>query len=528
MSAAPVPPGSSSPGGRTVVWLPLSLSSRRSDTGIAEFLPEQIETLAQSLPVPSQNVVSPDPLGMRSDFAQRLAADLNAAADSAFRDFCLLVEGLAYGLLRPETYDLNKYRLGGSLLEDRYLTVLLFRTDPHASETCAGSFAPDTLVCPAPRWRERAALDRRVLEYRNRNEGRAGRGLLSAFLATYGAGGTVWSQALQRMLTGNPGQDPGPGNQRNVGAFYLRTAANASPRRVFFPVYGNGYLEGLMRRLSSDTLLTRPDRLEFWHQGRLVSSLNQIAHDQPSLFGLGCELGDPPATTGMTAQANETVIESLSRISNEYLPPGFPINDVLDKARFEFPDCLRYFFWKFGEAAELIFSQSHLYSLHALSLMAGARPPDPATLIPGLNRNANGQDLIYVELLDGARAYYVERFRGSFVGELSGLGYALWMIFCKEASWQDGSATVPATGEVILRVRNRRLSVIPGARPLPDVQKRAAEVMSFVDCSKRPGPGLFQSACEAFLGDRYAQFNRGSLHPVDPVNVDGRPWWRIQ
>jgi hypothetical protein len=512
---------------RPIVWLPLSLPNRRSDTGMSEFLPGQMSELADSLPVPSHDVVSPDPLGMRSDFRARLEANLDAGQGPALEDFSLLIEGIVYGLLRPKTYDLADYSLGGSRATDKYLTVLLFKAHPQGNETCAGSFAPETLVCPAPAWREREELEQKVLEYRNRNDGVAARGLLAAFLATYGGANLVWMRAVTTILGRNPGHDPGEANQRNIGAIYLRISGNADPIRVFLPVYRSGYAEDLLRRLCSDTVIENGDQLDFLHQGRIVCSLSRIAHREPALFGCGSER-DVAAVPGPTAiQLTETVLDRLAEISNEYLKAGAPA-----KPRFELPDCLRYFFWKFGSAAEYMLRPgAYLYSLNALSLISAPWPHETNST-DGMYHDTTGQTVFYVEPAGTGHAYYIESYRGTQIQELSTVGYVLWLIFCKEARWDDTRSEAVYSGMPVLGVRNGRLWIASGliARQ-PDFQRKALEVISFVACAEKPPqPSLFNVAAKTYLGSQYLNFQHGMAHQndIEPIKIGGRQWYRLR
>ena len=521
-AGAPAPSVTSVTG--TVVWLPLSLPGRRSDTGMSEFLPGQMANVADSLSVSTQEVVSPEVLGMRNDFAARLVADLTTGTGVAIDDFSLLVEGVAYGLLRPETRDLDDHSLSGTRIEDRYLTLLMFKSNSQANETCAGSFAPETLVCPAPRWQEHDTLQQMVLQRRQRNESVAARGLLTAFLAAYGGANSPWERALRVILNRNQGPDPGESHQRNIGAFYLQVNSNAAPSRVFFPVYRVGYLEDLARRLCSESVVQGIDQLNFFHQGHLACSLSRGAHQDPALFGYGCEFGDPGQGGPPSVQLSETALDRLAEISNMYLSGGMPTNP-----RFELPDCLRYFFWKFGDAAEhLLASASPRYSVYSLCRMKSPFPHE-TTATPGLYSDLTGHSIFYIEPVAGQSAYYVETFRGKPVGELSALGYVLWLVFSNQATWDTTRSEVVYNGTAILGQRHDRLWILQGLMPVqPDPQRKAAELISFVTAAELQQPSLFQASAESYLGPMYQTFKRsGSVHNTEQILLAGRPWWRI-
>src|SRR5438067_1643037 len=112
--------------------------------------------------------VCPEVLGHRISYSWRLAQDLQTGHGSALDDFNLLLEGINYGLLSTDTYDLNKlhplgadvpaYNLDFNREEDRYLIVLKYRSSQGADPVVAGSFSPDTLVCPAAYWKQRSEL----------------------------------------------------------------------------------------------------------------------------------------------------------------------------------------------------------------------------------------------------------------------------------------------------------------------------------------------------------------------------------
>jgi len=512
------------------VWLPISLNRTQNRTQFTELHEDQLLAIASQQPVADEAMVSPDPLEIRRVFAYRLEGDLDKKAGDrrAFEDFCLLTEGLAYGLLRPQTYDLHEHGLPLKTDQERYITCLFYQPPKQAEPTCAGSFAPDTLVCPAATWSQRKDLKQDVERRRNDPDQRMARGLLHAFRESYRASRMLWARALDSLLQLYSYDATGEEHQRNLGAFLLQVADRdrGELQEVFFPRYAFGYLAGLASRLNVDDAQERGDAVLFYRQNQLTCRLAVPQGARQKLFGYGCEIGEPPQGVTGNPELQEEALQELQPFANAYAGQEIP-----QHPRFVLPDCLRCVIWQFGEAAQLVLRPGeNLYALWVLRQVRNALPHYRVTA-PGLY--AEGDNDFLVERADGSkRAYYVERYDNRQVGEISRIGRVLWLLFTKEADWNEAKSEVPYQGRRILWLKDGRIcvtaSVDGSARP--DPRSHGVDLLAFVSCAQHVDErSVFGLAVRRYLRDYYQQFGHGAPgNPTEPFQMGHRTWYRLR
>lgn len=508
------------------VWLPLPFPGTRKNTGFSQLTLDQLGDLADSIGDPNASIVAPTPLGVREVFANSLKKDL-ASEGEAFQLFSLLVEAIVYGKTELVTYDLNKYALKFTD-DDRYLTLIKFKSHPGSPATVVGSFSPTTLVCPAANLRLRDDLQGTVLAARNTDEAVAARGLLRAFWTSFpSANSLLWSQALQKVIEKyGPRTVTGEVDQRNTGQVLLRTSPNAAPEPLFFPQYRKNYLSDLSRRLVADTSedIEGERVLKLNHRPSSIFR-NPKNVERPELFGAGCEVLGDASNGGYAGELDRSVIRHLGEFTNVYFRAGEPA-----VPRFKLPDCLRCFYWKFGRAAfHLLQPQPYLYSPALLDMLRNHLPHETYS---GTGYFDNANDSLLVEAVGAERyAYYVERYDGKQIGDLRALGYALWLLFCGEADWNPGKDEMTAGGQRILCIEDQRFSTAASLQTPPvDPLKKAADLLAIVQyVNGLRNDDLFAVAASTYLGPKIMQaFNKGSDSTVEPVLLGGRHWSRIK
>jgi hypothetical protein len=423
------------PGGR--VWLPLSFQGTAAQAGATPLTERQLEELIDSLQVPPERLVSPEPLGIRQVFAWRLEAALQKQEGAALEDFALLVEGLWYGLLETATFDLADTGLPLHQPEDRYLTVLQFRSGSSAPPTTAGTFAPDTLVCPAGNWAQREWLESAVRSFRGRPEASQARAYGKAFAEQFAYPAMLWHRGLRWLLAKHSPQltDPGEEHQRNLGPLQLRWQEGNQPGLAFFPSFQANYLSRLVQALQADTLHPDGAHVVAMHQNHRVAAVRYpVQASEPRYFGAGnvdfleSAPGVMPAAAAFTPATRDRLLREFHAVRTLFPTPG----------RFVAPDVIRGLHHSMGPAAASHWTgqaQRWVYS-PAAHRAAFRQPPHLRFDRPGLH--ADGDTMVFashpfprVEELSttNALAFHIERYEGQDLGELTGLGHALWRLF---------------------------------------------------------------------------------------------------
>jgi hypothetical protein len=449
---------------------------------------------------------------------------------AALDDFALLAEGLLYGLLEPETYDLGLYDLDFESDEDRYLTVLKFRSAAGAQETIAGSFSSDTLVCPAGNWKEKNELEDRVQELRFQS-GPNARALLRSFLADLPAAGMLWHSALEWVIEEYQAMREEPAtNQRSIGPLYLRLSPRAKPRLVFFPQHRPGYLPLLVQCLNADNYVPARDAVHLEHHGRKLVSINMKKLDsRPKLLGMGSiavREPDPhhlPAQTRLEGRAEKEYLQAVRPVANLYAV------EVENPARkFTIPDALRAAFYIWGEAAiqKLLSTVQWVYG--PLTQRANLEPkPHQIATREGLY--ADAENMFYVcRTLQGKIAYYVERHRAADLGELSGLGYALWRVF-SGARWDaEKEQATDGDGTACLAIQDGWLGAPAASRPQPpDLDVEIARWSTFLAVTNRAEEGLFKTAAQTYIDNCGAEdVPARDRTGFSALHIGGWQWWQ--
>jgi hypothetical protein len=441
---------------------------------------EQLTGIIQQFRAIKRDLVAPDPLGQRETFLWRLEEELDeerrtrSGSRSALRDFGLLVEAAAYGLLRTKTFDLQSYGFPLERPEDRYLTVLVFRTAPGAPDSVAGFFSPRTLVCPAANWESREVLERQVQDVRNEQAGTGGRALLQAFQETFPGGGSVWSAALRWLLETNPvfTRDPGEGNQSNVGPLFLELAPGAPPELVYLPSFSPERLPAVVHRLQGTSYEPAGDKVAVVHNDQTLLTVSIPRADRPSLFGLGnVELrpAELPARHEFDLRTLDLFEQSLAAVIN-----GFAKEIAMDPAarRFRCPDSIRAVIyalgrWPFGDT-NWIYSDAALTSGFHVMPHQGEVCTGRLEFVPG--------GAYYADKTPDQRiAFYIEEWQNRSLNEVTTLGSALWQIFNARKRGQAAGAEA----QRLIQVRHHRLSPLTGL-VVPEVRQDALSWSNFL------------------------------------------------
>jgi hypothetical protein len=425
------------------VWLPGNFTPSGNRTGITALTSADRQTLIQRLMPVHFNPVCPEVLGHRMSYIWRLAQDLQAGHGGALDDFNLLIEGINYGLLSTHAYDLSRlhpqggdgpaYNFDFIRDEDRYLIILKYRSSQGANPVVAGTFSPDTLVCPAANWRQRAELERQVNNLRLSETGMPARGLLDSLFQAVNSPEMLWARAGARLLANYaPERDPGIANQRNVGPLQLRMAENAPPQLVFVPQYNKQFVPFLVNCLNGEYTKAGNTPV-FRHQSRTIAEIRTpVQCENPRLFGLGgidlppnLRPTDVPALNSLNGEAEERYLSAVRVVVASY-----DRELEYERARFRVPESLLPAYLLWGRAAKERLTRGTspiIYGDRAAALTFDPKP-DQLSSEPGLHES-DGYLFYVSRTTDGRLAYHIERCGGVDVGELSTLGYALWKFF---------------------------------------------------------------------------------------------------
>ncbi len=521
-SRKPVRNGGTAPtvGRDTRVWLPLNYPGAAEGTQFTALDPEHLEQLSEFYERDVEKLVAPEFLGVRQMFRWRLEKALQQGHGRALEDFALLVEGLIYGLLVPETHDLNAAGLGSDFPEDRFLTVLKFHAAPGARGTVAGSFDPDTLVTPAANWHDKHNLARRVQELRFTVGPRA-RGLLEAFTRAFQAPEMPWYKAVTCLIHKYGAGPPEPDcNQRNEGPLYLRLHPGASPMLVFLPQFREGWLARLATVLGSVQYASDHEKTSLTIDDRPVGRIRRfLPRDNPKLYGLGVVVelaeipgGQAPYTNWLNEQP---YLEAIQPVIHNY-PAELELPE--EQRRYRIPDTLRVAFYVWGPIAYgrlLPGRRPYVYGREGAGL--DPHPHDqPGAKDPGLHKG----DTFYFYVSrtrDGRLAYHVERYGGQHIGELSRLGYALWRIFCG-----DRSEDLIAESDGWIGLNDR---LAPQA---PNLTNEVLNWSCFLDYVAQRPDGLFPEAARAYI----EKHSRADVRPrrnsdLKQIEISGQQWARL-
>ena len=504
----------------TYVWLPVKFQHTVNESKATPLSEDQLDELIGYYAVSPEDMVSPEPMGIRQVFAWRLAADLKKKSGSALEEFGLLVEGLLYGFLNAKTFDLGELGLGYEAREERYLTVLEFKSGPTAAASVAGAFSPGTLVCPAANWTEKAQLENLVKARRAQPEGSQARALVRLFLDEYNSPNMPWYQALRWFLGKYPVSplDPGEANQHNVGPLQLRLQEGNDPVLIFFPCYSRGFIDRLVTAMQSDTLAPDEDRIVATHHGvQVARALNPTHSMEPALFGLGTVefLESNPSRLPASADFSPGTKKRMEGIFHNVL------SLYQSPSRFGSPDVARCAHASLGAGAgqgQWIYGPS--------VLRAGLNPlPNYRYDKPCIIRDAN-EHLVVVKTHGGALAFYVERYGGRELGELSRLGYSLWRIF-NGCGWDASTGQAVEAGQVILQDMDGWIGA-PISMPVgrPDPLREIMSWSTFLHLAGTHPEGLFKAAAEAYIA-AYGSKNVAPLNrmPTHELKIGDYPWY---
>ena len=514
----------------TRVWLPLEFTGKNLKNEFTPLGKEQVDRLANSYPARAEDLVCPEPLGIREVFGWRLAEDLAQGHGPALEDFSLLVEGLLYGLLSTESYDLTTFNLDFRRPQEQYLVVLRHQTAPDGNYTTAGSLSPETLVCPAANWLERARLEDRVQEIRQRNGPRA-RGLLRAFLNRFPAPEMLWHKAMIWFIDKYPpDRDEGPDHQANAGPFYLNLSPSPAPPVVaFFPQYFPGYLDLLVRCFAAETYATQNEVLLLKRQDHLLAEMQlPLKNQNPKICGLGCMRVKSTNSAFLPnrrpdAADWERYWTAVQPVVNVYQGP-------LEKGdnRFSLPDGLRWpiYLWGAGGALQRLIP-NHRWIYGDLAHGRNLHPkPDTIDENPGLHKTDD--HCFYVTgLPNGSRGFHVEIYQRQVVGEFTALGFALWQIF-NGVVWQESSGKAERDGVTYLELLYGRLNTpssvaIVAPEPRRDILKWETFLAK---AGQLANDDLFRLAAFAY-GSKYgiARATAQDRGRCTEITIGGRKWW---
>lgn len=517
----------------TVVWLPLNFPGQNLKTQFTAFTKEQLDILAESFGARQEELVCPKPLGIRQVFSWRLESALKRRPPrgAALDEFAILVEGLLYGLLEPETYDLAGFGLDFEDDEDRYLTVLRFRSAHGAQETVAGSFSPETLVCPAGNWQQKDELEDRVQDLRF-TIGPNARALLRAFMAELASPRMLWHSGLEWLIGEySATREESTINQRNIGPLHLRLSPEAKPHLVFFPQYKPDYLPFMVRCLNAEDYVNARDAIHLEHQGWRLMSINMQRQDnRPKLLGMGGAIlrdTDPhhlPAQTTLGRQSEKTYLRTIEPVANLYA-----VDVESPNRRFTIPDALRAGFYAWGEAAPQKFTANVQWIYGPRTLRANF-DPRPHQVVSREGPYSDETRIFYVwRTATGKLAYYIERYGTAELTEISSLGYALWRVF-SGAKWDTARETaVDDDGSVCLASIDGWLGAPPSVEPKPrNPDNEEKRWSTFLTLPQKLPDGLFKAAVDAYIKrcgpDDSVAVARLTFAQID---IQGQQWWQI-
>jgi len=430
------------------VWLPVEFNPVAEKTGFSDFQDQQLKAVTGYYRAIQPKLICPEPIGFRDIFSWDLRDDLARGAGDrpALRDFSLLVEAIAYGLVNVKTFDLQQY--GFTFYEDwdRYVTVLIYKAGPAAPESVAGFFSPRTLVCPAANWRFRDSLEGSVQNLRNGQAGNFGRALLRTFQSQLPGPGTLWSQALGWLLSQHQvtGLDPGEANQSNVGPLLLEMGPGAMPQLVFIPSYSPGRMPSIIHRLHGSEYQRHGGGIAVIHNGQTLCSIMIPQVEKPKLFGLGAveipNVSDLPASAEFDHATRDLYESALAGVINPYAS-GIASDPHF---RFTLPDVLRAAFHAMGEyGARAFLSGQNVRWVYSDKVSAAglAILPHQGTVVPGQLVDSPPDEVFFADNTDNGRvAYYLELWHGHDFSELTSLGSALWHVFRAKTKGLDPAA----------------------------------------------------------------------------------------
>jgi hypothetical protein len=523
----------------TQVWLPVSFVGTSNHTGFTALPPSQLRQLAEHFERGGGLTVSPEPLGIRDVFGWELESNLAAGRGSALDDFCLIVEGLCYGLLEPITFDLanlapqnqrQKFRFDYHQPELRYLTVLNYRDSPGAAPTVAGSFAPDTLVCKPGVWRQRQSLQNKIEALRFET-GPMARGLVEAFLKSVsGSSEMLWHAGLRHLLAHLPvSSDAGVRHQSNVGPCLLRTSPGVEAKQFFFPRYEKDYMPRFVQCLNGEATMER-SQLRLHHAGQNIGSISlNVQGDAPRLHGLGRVTLDPqaanlPVRTDLEGKSKNAYLSAIRVVSANY------DNEIESTSRrFRLPDSLSVAFYTWGDQAIQLLrgnEQPMVYGPPALAAQLNPRPHQ-VSIAPGLY-DQDGRTFWVETLPGGRRAYYVERYDGVDIGELTALGYGLWKVFAG-ASWDPTDAVARSGSTVYLADQQGWLGLPANViTEKPMIRYEAIQWSGFQEIANSPeAPDLFREATKRYIAHcSDVSSPRGAKVTYGPIQIMNYKWFQ--
>jgi hypothetical protein len=518
------------------VWQPALFAATGTQTGFTNFPDEQVQSVINHLRNLNRDLICPEPLGRREIYRWRLRDDLAApgCARPALAEFALLVEGILYGFLSTRTFDLSAYGFTYSADHDRYLTLLLFEQAPGAAPAVAGFFSPYTMICPAGNWRLRAELEQKIQDFRTTQDGLSARALLRTFRSQFPGVETLWGKAIDWLLNDLDAAsiDPGESSQRNLGPFLLELSPGSPPQRVFLPAFARGYLPSLVRRLQGSVYADGLGGVSVLHNDHVVSEiLTPKRNNRPALFGLGSvrwplpEVSIPAQQT-FGASPKEAFSSHLTSVIGAFgrEGEGWKLPDAA--RRFRIPDSLRAVFHAMGPGAARAFLEGAnarwLYSDEAHN--CGFDPlPHESLADPGRTKT-EAVDVFVSPVADDRVAYYIERWQGRDLGELTKLGHALWTIFSAKRHGEDAEAVSAR----LLEDKSGRISVKAQVSLIPP--QKASDGLSWSDflfwLDDQPDE-LFREAGRAFASRSQGEFPdwpRVRRTEVEQIEIHSHAW----
>jgi hypothetical protein len=282
--------------------------------------------------------------------------------------------------------------------------------------------------------------------------------------------------------------------------------------------------------LNAENYIPAKDAIYLEHHGRKLLSINMKKLDsRPKLLGMGSiavREPDPhhlPAQTRLEGRAEKEYLQAARPVANLYAV------DVENPGRkFTIPDALRAAFYIWGEAAiqKLLSTVQWIYG--PLCQRANLEPkPHQITTREGIYADADNK--FYVcRTAQGKIAYYVERHRTADLGELSGLGYALWRVF-SGARWDaEREQATDSDGTVCLAVVDGWLGAPPAGRPQPpDMDTEIARWSTFLAVTDRAEEGLFKTAARTYI-ERFGSEDVPARDRMgfNPLRIGDRQWWQ--
>jgi hypothetical protein len=307
------------------------------------------------------------------------------------------------------------------------------------------------------------------------------------------------------------------GGWRQVGPVTLRTSVAQGTDHfssLYLPVFVAGYRRRAIRALSGsfEPQAESVDlKVNGYPAGKIhmpspggVQGANAISLGAGNLTLIdGAENVDGPVDIGYDQLT--PLIPSVTRMLEG--DPN-PVDRVDRQAPFNFPDVLRIPLQADGFVAlhKLRGGADETFSQRFLQRMRGAGAVGPPVLpqgqqAPCLVQDAN-QDF-FVGTDQSGHLFYIERFRGCLVEELSLLGCILWKVFSGEAEVHGETVRETATQFVLLSFSGRRLEMDSSVRPdWPSVREKMATLQRLAGAIAGQGVHpLFHVAVERWLSN---------------------------